>query len=370
MLLTFLFACVESEPNYVSKADLDRAMAGGDTPALCAGLRMKEPETREHAADKLETYGLPADCLCERLQYEGRWDAPILSGLAGGKDAEKLACVGALLDDAAQPERTALVGAVQKIPALRPRLVQAATSDADAAVRAAAMPVFRNSKDAAEIALVTGWLASDPSPVVRAAAAGALFSQAPGTDALRTAVGTDADPAVRAAALASLQSVKPDDFDTTVCSALINDAAPEVRVAALESMRATRDPEQLACITERLGKEEAAPEVRAALLKTLTSSADPIAAKALCDAIPAWVKLYVKDTAPSEGEDILKAQNNRDFEKSYDCVQSALKQGGGYTCQGRAYVASFFRELGGKAAVPTCGAGGGGRAAPSNEITF
>jgi hypothetical protein len=136
-------------------------------------------------------------------------------------------------------------------------------------------------------------------------------------------------------------------------------------------MRATRDPEQLACLTERLDKEESAPEVRAALLKTLSSSADPVAARALCDAIPGWVKRYVRDAAPSEGDDILKAHNNRDFEKSYDCAQAAMRQSGGYTCHGKAYVGAFFRDVGGKASVPNCDGKGGGKSSSSaGEIVF
>ncbi len=368
-MLFLLLACVDSEPNFVSVRDLDKAHASGDTSALCAGLRMKDGATREAAATKLKDYAFDSSCLCERIQYEGRWDAPILSGLAKATDAEKVGCVGTLLDDPAQPERTALVTALLKIPVARAHLVKAAGVDPDPTVRAAALTVFRNTKDPAELAQVQGWLATDPDATVRAAAAGALLGQPGAEAALRDAATKDTEPAVRAAALTTYPSLKPADLDTVSCKALLEDTSPEVRIAALGTMRATRDAEQLACLRQRATVEEASPEVRAALLKTLAGSAAPEAAAVLCDIIPSWVKTYVKDAAPGEGDDILRAQNDRDFERSYDCVGAAVKQGGGYTCAGRAYVGAFFRDLGGKASVPTCGAGGAPRAA-SNEIVF
>jgi hypothetical protein len=368
MFFLLLLACVDSEPAFVSVRDIDKALATGDTASLCAGLRMKDAPTREAAASKLKDYPYDSSCLCERLQVDKRWDPAILDGLAKATDAEKVGCVGTLMDDPAQPERTALVTALLKIPAARGRLVTAAASDADPTVRAAAMTVYRNSKDPAELTQVQGWLASDPNAAVRAAAAAALLGQASAEGALRDAIGKDADPAVRAAALTVYPSLKPADTDVVACKALLEDAAPEVRIAALGTMRATRDAEQLACLRTRATTEDTSPEVRAVLLKTLASSAAPEAAAVLCDSIPVWVKTYVKDTAPAEGDDILRAQNDRDFERSYACVQAAVKAGGGYTCAGRAYVGAFFRDLGGKAGVPTCGAGGA-RAA-SNEVVF
>ncbi|MDP2308211.1 MAG: HEAT repeat domain-containing protein [Pseudomonadota bacterium] len=369
MLFFVLLACVDSEPAFVSTREIDNALATGDTASLCAGLRMKDASTRESAASKLKDYPYDSSCLCERLQFDKRWDPSILSGLAKATDAEKVGCVGTLLDDPAQPERAALVTALLKIPVARARLVTAAASDADPTVRAAAMSVYRNAKDPAELSQVGGWLASDPNPAVRAAAAGALLGQSSAEGALRDAIAADTDPAVRAAALATYPSLKPADLDTVTCKALLEDASPEVRIAALGTMRATRDAEQLACLRQRASTEDTAPEVRAMLLKTLGSSAAPEAAAVLCDVIPSWVKTYVKDAAPAEGDDILRAQNDRDFERSYACVQAAVKAGGGYTCAGRAYVGAFFRDLGGKAGVPTCGASAGGRAA-SNEVVF
>ena len=102
------------------------------------------------------------------------------------------------------------------------------------------------------------------------------------------------------------------------------------------------------------------------LVDAPTPTPCPVGSDVLCDVIPAWVKTYVKDAPPSEGDDILRAQNNRDFERSYACAQAAARQAGSYTCAGKAYVGAFYREVGGKSGVPSCG--GGSRA--SNEIVF
>jgi HEAT repeat protein len=365
-LLLFLLACVDPEPQFVSVRDLDKALASADTPALCAGLKMAEGDTRHAAAEKLKDYGLDASCLCERLQYDGRWDPSILGGLSGAKDEAKVGCVGTLLDDPAQPDRAALVTALLKIPAARPRLLQAAASEADPAVRAAALAVYRGTKDPAEVKTLEEILATNTDTSLRIAAAGALLGQDSAEPALRQAVVKDSAPLVRGAALASWQSVHPAVYAQVACTVLMEDTAWEVRMAALATFRGTRDPAQIQCLKDRALKEEPSPEVRAALLATLTSSPAKGAADVLCDVIPAWVKTYVKDAPPAEGDDILKAQNNRDFERSYDCAQAAARQAGSYTCAGKAYVGAFYREVGGKSGVPSCG--GGSRA--SNEIVF
>lgn len=369
VLLAALSACMQVEPTYVSRADLDDAHGRGDVAALCAGLRMKDEDTRTAAAEKLKDWNGDASCLCERLVYEERWDAPVLRGLKGAKDAEKVGCAGALLDDPAQPDRAALVASLLPIPAVRPRLVQAAASDADPAVRAAALAAYRSTKDPAEVALLTKGLGEEKDAAVRAAYAGALFGQKDAAQALRDAIAKDPEAAVRAAALTSWQSIKPDDYTAVVCKALAEDAAPEVRAAAATTLRATRDPAQLACLRDRMLAEEPDATVRAALLDALRASPAKEAADTLCDAIPFWVRTYVRDGRPDESVSILRAQNDRDFERSYDCAQAAVRQSSGYTCHGRAYVGAFFKDLGGRASVPNCD-GGAPRRAASNEVSF
>ena len=369
-MLVFLVGCMDMEPKFVDARDLDKALGSGDTAALCAGLRMKDEGTRRAAAEKLKDYGLDSSCLCERLEYDGRWDPAILSGLKGSKDVAKVGCVGDLLGDPTQPDRASLATVLVGIPATRPRVVKAANEDTDPAVRAAAFAVYCGTKDPAELAILTTALASHSDAGVRVAAATALHGQASADTVLTTASNDDADPAVRGAALATMVSYHPAELTPRLCDAMMKDPAAEVRIQAVTALRATRDPAQLACLRARLTTEEAEPTVRAAVLAAVKASSSPLAADLLCEAIPGWVTMYVKDAAPEESDSILRAQNDRDQARSYDCVQAALRRGGGYSCHGREYVASFFRELGGKAPVPACDGKRSRGGAASNEVSF
>ena len=73
--------------------------------------------------------------------------------------------------------------------------------------------------------------------------------------------------------------------------------------------------------------------VRASTLNALYRSPSDEAALVLCNAIGPFLRMYVKtgiaDTLPAVN--IIEQQNNRDFERSYECVQKALRQGG-YSC--------------------------------------
>ncbi|MFZ5480963.1 MAG: HEAT repeat domain-containing protein [Myxococcota bacterium] len=367
MLLFLAAGCLSSEPTYVSTRDLDKAHATGDTAALCAGLKMKDEKTRSLAAEKLKDYTLDNSCLCERLSYGGRWDPAIVGGLKGGKEPA-LACVGALLDDPKQPDRAALAKALVQIPAAKARVREAAAGDADAEVRAAALAVYAGTKDPEEIALLVKGLGENPDAAWRAGAAATLLGQAAAKDALTAAAQKDADAGVRAAALNSLHALHADGLDEVLCGALA-DADAGVRAKAASLMKGTRDAEQLACLGARVVAEEPDPGVRAAVLDAVKASGSPEAAKVLCDGIAPWVKLNVKDAVPGDDEGILRAQNDRDPDHSYDCAAAAMKRTAGFTCHGRQYVAAFYKDVGGKVGVPDCD-GKTRRVAASNEVSF
>jgi len=363
------------EPSFVSKGDIDKAIGRRDEAAICVGLRMKEAETRSYAAEKLVSMDeLSTTCLCENLKFEGRWDASVLEGARKVKDDGRAACAAALLDDPAAPERAALATALLdlKIPTVRARLVTAATSDADPAVAAAAVPVFTGTKDAAEVTLLAEGLGTKPVPWA-VAASKVLASQPAAAPALRSVATTHADAGLRAAALDAYRQLKPEDFGQVVCDAMMKDADPGVRQAAVAMVKSTRDDAILGCLRDRAFTEEPDAQVRLTLLQTLAKAGAPKAADILCEVVPFWVRTYVKDTPVQEEsvDDVLWYQNDRDFERSYACAESAYKAGG-YSCWGRAYVASRFKEFGGKASFPRCpgapgtpGASGGG-----GEITF
>lgn len=373
-MLLLLLACLPSSgPTYVSRADVEKADGLGRTATVCAGLTMKEDDTRSFAAEKLaESKDAAASCLCEHLQRDGRWDPAVLVGLKGAKRDDRVACVATLLDDPAQPERVELTRALLnvKAPAVRKRLVEAARADADPEVKAAAVPSMNATDDPAEIAVLTAGLTTGDAAWATNAVV-ALSGQKAATNELRTAATSHPDKAVRAAALPAFLATHADDVAAVACHAILEDEAGDVRAAAIRMVKSSRNDEVFACLRKRALTLEADPVVRLALLDTLKAAPHPEAAKTLCDAIPFWVRSYVKDSAVEEQSDldITYFQNLRDYERSYECVEAAVKAGG-YSCWGRAYLGARFRELGGKVNFPTCASGPPGTKSTGSEISF
>jgi hypothetical protein len=206
-------------------------------------------------------------------------------------------------------------------------------------------------------------LSSDKTPEVRAAAADALAGHKEDRviDAMKKSASDDDEGAVRARALMALRKSKVPEADEMVCKAMMEDESPAVRRQAILAFRGTKRDAAMACMKKRTMQKEEDPSVREAILKVLGSSPNKGAGKVLCDAIPFWVRSYVKKLHPDRdrGTDIITAQNNRDWENSYACVSAAAAQGG-YTCKGQQYVAAWLRELGGQAYVPKCPGDKGG----------
>lgn len=372
-MLLLLSACFSVAPSFVTKGDIDKAMGTRDEQVLCVGLTMKDAETRSYAAEKIVTIDkMSSTCLCDHLRYEGAWDAAVLEGARKAKDDSRAGCVATLLDDAAATDRPGLAKALLdvKIPAVRARLVKAATTDADPLVQAAALPVLTGTKDAGEIKLLTDGLATQPTPWVLAAVK-TLAGQVAAAPALKSVASTHSDAAVRAAALDAFHQAHTEDFPAVVCEVMMKDADPAVRGAAIRLTQSSRDATVLGCLRERATTEEPDAIVRLTLLQTLAKTAAPEAAAILCDAVPFWVRTYVKDAAVTEksAEDILFYQNDRDFEQSYGCAEKAVKAGG-YTCWGKAYVGARFQEFGGKAGFPRCGGGAPVGGGGGGEINF
>jgi hypothetical protein len=174
--------------------------------------------------------------------------------------------------------------------------------------------------------------------------------------ALVKAATEDADGAVRAAALVAVKSGGSHAAHKMVCTAMLEDPSPAVRAAAVRSFRGTKRNSAIECLRARAFEEEESSDVRQAILDVLKSSPNDNAAKLLCDAIPFWMRTYVKDDIPDKipGTMIVKAQNDRDWEQSYECFKRAYRQSSGYSCFARMHVGLWFREVGGKPYVPSC----------------
>ncbi|MBM4366997.1 MAG: HEAT repeat domain-containing protein [Deltaproteobacteria bacterium] len=367
MLLALLGACSPPPPMFIDKAGIDEARIDGNAVAVCVGLTMKDEAVRTYAAERLATWKGPQECVCQHLERDGSWDLPVLRGLDEAEDDARVGCVAALLDKPALPDRPGLARALGpfRAPAVKARLKTAAKSDADLAVRAEAMAALRPEKDEEARSILVAALA-DPEASIRASAATALVGL-PETAPRLAALMSDSDPGVRAAVLASLDKVKGFAFADVACKALAEDADPSVRAAAALTIKGSKDVALGNCLRAHMLEPEDSGEVRAAMLTALRGTPGKVAADTLCDAIPFWTKTYVGD-GPVEkmgNADIVGAHNDRDFERSYECTERALKAGG-YTCWQRGYLAAYYREFGGKVGVPQCGGG----TAVSNEITF
>ena len=201
-------------------------------------------------------------------------------------------------------------------------------------------------------------LMNDPDGAVRAAAAAALGNNKDPAvvAAMVKAYESDPEGAVRANALQSLKAADVPESEAMLCKAMMEDAAPEVRANAVLSFKGTKKDSAIACLSKRAMTEEKDPNVRTALLTTLKSSPSPGAAKILCDAIPFWLRTYNKEDIPDKipGTDIIGAQNDRDFENSYKCLQKAYANSSGYSCFAKMYAGWWFRQVGGSAYVPKC----------------
>lgn len=374
LLMAALFAC-EIVPPYVDSMNVDDAFAHQRYKVVCKGLEMEDPETRTHAMEKLDevTDPVAAECTCQFAWDSAAhtFDAAILEGLEGSDREDLVACFLPALDDAQLAERATLVNMLNKtrVPAVKERMAGIAKdSTQDAEVRAAAIAALAGSMEPAQVATLRELL-GDKEGTIRAAAAKALKGQSDDETlaALRNSLETDTEPEVRAAALKVLKGAKVDDATDLVCKAMIDDESPIVRKAAVLSFKGTKRQEAMDCLRRKTLTEEPDGEVRGALLSVIKGSPHEDAGDVLCDAIPFFMRTYIKDRDPSKvpGTDIAAAQNDRDFENSYACYQAALRKTSGWSCRGRQYVAGWYREVGGKSHVPRCAGDAG-----AGEVVF
>jgi len=381
MALFALLAC-EMVPPDVERRDIDEALLMGRMKTACKGLEMSGDEIREYAAEKLAAKMVDTtdpmdpddrqtaqDCVCAAAidDRNGLYDAAVLKGLGGTELDELVSCVLPALDDPRNAEyfEEIVVGlAATRAPITTTRLkALAMDGGAPAEPRVRAVTYFTGRGEEEVVDFLLGLLAGDKAKEVRAAAADALagHKEERVIRALKVAAADDGEGTVRARALMALRKSRVPEADEMVCRAMMEDDSPAVRRQAVMAFKGTKRDAAMDCLQKRTMEKEEDPGVREAILKVLGSSPNKRAGKVLCDAIPFWVRSYVKKLHPDRdrGTDIITAQNNRDWENSYSCVARAVAQGG-YTCKGQQYAAAWLRELGGQAYVPKCPGDKGG----------
>ena len=364
-LLLFNTACEQLPARVDDSASVDSFLAQGRYRAACVGLKSQDDEIVTYTAQRLASYLHNKDareCLCNKLYDPIRHEVSLAAGIGvEGTKAEVLAeCVRPAMDDAVLVDARRL-NAVRVLGGIGAKnstdiLVGMMKTDSDDVLRALAAESLRYSKAATDALLDV--VEADGVAEVRAAAAGALLGHKGDRleEVLNEAARSDADGTVRAQALVVLAKGKRNSkVDALLCTAMLEDEDPEVREAAVKSYHGTKRKKAIDCVAKVLMEGDDSAAVRQTAMDTLKASPSEHVGKVLCAAVHPIVSKYVETTlpTPTNGTDIMKAQNDRDFEESYNCVQKAMGKGG-YTCEGRYYLTNWYNNLGGNKALPPC----------------
>ncbi|MFT4622032.1 MAG: HEAT repeat protein [Myxococcota bacterium] len=365
-LLAGAIAGCELTPRFVEESsEIDAFLARRAFSSACVGLKMREDDSlRTYTAEKLAELAhisVANDCLCAAL-YDAEahaYDAAVAAGVQGTERDDLAECLvpavaDTNIDPEHRPELVRLLGGINARSAFS-ALETIATSDPSPETRAGAAETLRPCGSC--VGTLVGLVQSDVSAGVRAAAARALKgrSDKKSIEVLTKAALEDADGEVRAAALDAVVQRKSAKTDDMACTAMMEDADARVRIAAVKAFHGSKRAGSIKCLEKRLLKEDENAGVRAAVLEALGASPSDRAAMVLCDAIGPFLRLYIKDKLADEtpNTNIIEVQNNRDYERSYECVAKALGQGG-YSCYARNHLGHWFNELGGKTSTPWC----------------
>lgn len=367
-LIVLVTACETLPAKIDESATVDQYLAQGRYRAACVGLESRDEEIVTYTAQRLVDYGHMKDareCLCAGLYDPKRHKVNLPAGIGvDGSGRDDLAeCMKPAIDDS-QLTNEARTNAVRILGGIGSSksydlLVDLMKNDGDEAVRALAAGSLRQAKSATGD-LVTA-MQSDKAASVRASAATSLDGHKGDEveEALTKAALEDAEGTVRAAALAVLAKGKRNSrIDDMLCTAMMQDESADVRTAAVKAYHGTKRKDAIDCLGKRLLTEEESPEVRQAAMDALKASPNDAVNDYLCKAIGPIVKRHIENRVPTadadtSGTHIVKAQNDRDWEKSYQCVSAALGQGG-YSCAGKWYLTNWYNALGGERPLPTC----------------
>lgn len=361
-LLAFvLLVAACGDPPMKSPADVDFHIAEGEYDAACRGLAAETAEMRGYTAGALAKKVHPTSdaCLCASV-YDaeaGKVDEAIATGLAKTRRDDLAECLAkALTDDrvTGRAEVANWIGAMKAESGYDALAV--AAKDADPAVRRAAADGL--SATERYVPLLLELVGTDADAGVREAAAVALLhrKQDAAVPVLVAAATKDPDAKVRSAATITLGTFERADADVGICTALLEDPEESVRAAAVTAFTKARRKDVVACMKKRLLKEEPSEAVRAGVIQGLKAARMDEAKAVLCDAMGPYVRMYVKDgELPGEASpsDIVRAQNEVDWERSYACVQKAIAHGG-HSCYGRYHLTFWLNELGGKSSLRRC----------------
>lgn len=364
LVLLGLLACDRVPRNIDDSFEVDRFLSQQNYAAACVGLKNRaDPSVRTYTARQLvkhEMKGAPRKCLCAALYDAEKHTAglAVAKGIEGSRRDDLAGCLAPALTDPEVEERAKVAAALGRLnsPVGFEALEEVVKSAPEPGLRAAAAAAVKNSARARHTLVAA--LKSDKDVGVRAAAARALGGRQ--QDEVVKALGDVLDEPgvpteVRAAALGALVESGAPGAATQVCQALMRDNDVTMRQGAARAFHGSKKRLAIDCLKRRLMSNEDNPAVRTAAMEALGASPSDRAAEALCDLIAPMMKQYVTHTIAEEtaGVNIVRYQNDRDWEQSYACVQKALDSGG-LSCYARNHLGRWMNDLGGKASTPLC----------------
>lgn len=365
-----LLSSCEIAPSHVTSADVDDALARKQYKTMCVGLDMKDDDTRRYATERFETIadfdppdpeGVEAGraCICDNiLDDQGRIDMSVAEGLKSTQRDDLVTCLVDAVQDPAVGHRKEAIAALTRTAATsgRDALALLAQNDSDLEIRVMATEAIKGNSTYQDVLVKLA--TTDKEDKIRAAATAGIarFKGDEVAAALVKLATEDSSGEVRGTALQALKTAGVDQADDMICKAMMEDESPEVRRRAVMAFRGTKRDEAIACLKTRTMTKEEDSGVREAIMTVLKSSPSQAAADVLCDAIPFWMRSYVIEDLPDKipGTDIAKAQNDRDWENSYACMQKAYRSSSGYSCYAKMYTGWWFEQVGGSAYIPQC----------------
>lgn len=368
MFLSFLFACSfgEPDPNQLTVSDLENAVPQKDLSKLCAGLKATNPEIQQAAAENIRIFEpeQTKECICAALADTGAGlREGIIRGMKGEKRNAIATCVAEVVKNPATPGRDIAISLMADIPApmINKSLMELAmNSSDDKAVRASAILAVGGYDDNYDD---VASLFAENDPQIKAAVVEALGRHRTQKSAkllIKEAL-TDSSEDVRAAAMSSYAVHSKNKSEEILCKAMMEDESSKVRAAAVKAFRKTTSVSAIRCLREKSMTLEEDRDVRAAILDSLKmaeGAAEKPAYTVLCDAIPFWLRNYVTDKLPEEDPetDIVKMQNDVDYQNSEKCFAQAYSQRKGLTCHATKYISWFYAQVSGQKDlyVPAC----------------
>lgn len=363
VILLGLVGCVPSE---VDLEGVEKAAAGNNVSILCVGLKMEDSSVRTLAAQKMQMFGSSsqkdeaAQCLCDNLKKaDNTWDEAIAEGMRGEKTNKLTSCFAKMVEDPQLQDRAKALTYLSDMatPAVLSSVKKIAGNDKeDPAVRGAAIEMIGGQPEMVKSVIKA--YSTDNADLQ--ASAIKVMSRQPKEKQFKKYIRESLEsphPQVRQAGINTARIHFGGRLDEQICKMMLEDEDVGVRKTAVMSFKGTTRKEAIPCLSKKATTEESSSEVRDALLTVLKSTkgaARDSGFAVLCDAIPFWLRTYVKDDVVTnlEGVGIVKAQNDVDHENSRRCFEKAYNRSSGYSCYAKMHISLWYGLVLGKDEMP------------------